>query len=95
MPADLAQQIARFRPLLREGVEIVYASLRPDGHLDATIRLEDGREGNFLVVFLDRGDHDQESSLTLIVEQEGYTLPVVLEPPAKGNQCRRPITLPS
>ena len=64
----LTQLVARFRALLRPGVVIIGATLRTDGNLDATIRLSDGREGRFIVVFLDQDDDEPGPSPVLIVE---------------------------
>lgn len=64
----LSPLLARFRALVREGVAIVDATLRPDGNLEATIRLEDGREGRFIVVFLDQDDDAPDHAPVLLIE---------------------------
>lgn len=48
-----AQLLARFRAMLRPGVQIAQATLADANRLDVTLRLEDGREGPFAVAFLD------------------------------------------
>jgi len=88
---QITQLLARFRAILRPDVAIVAAARRPDGNLDATIRLSDGREGRFIVVFLDQDDDEPGPSHVLIVEDapdHPSSLSVARETEPKVNPCQ-------
>jgi hypothetical protein len=48
--AQTSAMMARLQRILKPGVTILQATMRPDGTLDATLRLPDGRESSMSYV---------------------------------------------